>query len=263
MSRTRLGRKLIRAMLWLLFGAFFLFPLYAMADFSTRDLLAGGRTLRAWANLVTDDALYSAIVISLLLAVFTVVAMLVLLVPTMIWVRLRAPWAKGLVEFLCLLPLTIPALVIVVGLHNVYLWVTYFLGESALTLTFVYVVLVLPFAYRALDTALSAIDLQTLAEAARSLGAGWTTTILRVVVPNIWSGILSAAFISIAVVLGEYTIASLSGYETLPVAIVAIGKNDGPTSVAASLAVLALGFVLLLALSLLTRGRRRVEGVLP
>ncbi len=263
MTPTTLGRKVFRVTLWLLFGAFFLFPLYAMADFSTRDLIAGGRTLRAWANLVTDDALYSAIVISLLLALFTVVAMLVLLVPTMIWVRLRAPWASGLVEFLCLLPLTIPALVIVVGLRNVYLWVTYFLGESALTLTFVYVVLVLPFAYRALDAALSAIDLQTLTEAARSLGAGWATTILRVVVPNIWSGILSAAFISIAVVLGEYTIASLSGYETLQVQIVAIGKSDGPTSVAASLAVLVLGFVLLLTLSLVTRGRRRVEGVLP
>ena len=179
--------------------------------------------------------------------------MLVILVPTMIWVRLRTPWAKGLVEFLCLLPLTIPALVIVVGLRNVYLWVTYLLGESALTLTFVYVVIVLPFAYRALDGALSSIDLQTLSEAARSLGAGWTTTIVRVVVPNIWSGILSAAFISIAVVLGEYTIASLSGFETLQVKIVAVGKTDGPTSVAASLAVLLFGFALLLLLSLLTR----------
>lgn len=256
--------KAVRAVLWVAFGLFFLFPLYAMADFSTRDLIAGGgRTLRAWANLVTDDALYQAIVISLLLAVFTVLAMLVILVPTMIWVRLRAPWAKGLVEFLCLLPLTIPALVIVVGLRNVYLWVTYFLGESALTLTFVYVVVVLPFAYRAIDAALAAIDLRTLSEAARSLGAGWTTTIVRVVVPNIWSGILSAAFISIAVVLGEYTIASLSGYQTLQVQIVAIGKSDGPTSVAASLAVLLFGFVLLLALSLVTRGRRRAipEGV--
>ncbi|OBB43949.1 MULTISPECIES: ABC transporter permease subunit [unclassified Mycobacterium] len=255
------GAKVIRAALWLLFGVFFLFPLYAMADFSTRNLVAGGRTLRAWTNLVADDALYQAIVVSLLLAVFTVLAMLVILLPTMIWVRLRASWAKGVVEFLCLLPLTIPALVIVVGLRNVYLWVTYFLGESALTLTFVYIVLVFPFAYRALDAALSSIDLQTLTEAARSLGAGWTTTILRVVVPNIWPGILSASFISIAVVLGEYTIASLSGYQTLQVQIVTIGKADGPTSVAASLAVLLLGFVLLMGLSLLTRGRRRVQGV--
>ncbi|WP_082686519.1 ABC transporter permease subunit [Mycobacterium sp. IS-3022] len=232
-----------------------------MADFSTRNLITGGRTLRAWTNLLADDALYQAIVVSLLLAVFTVLAVLVILLPTMIWVRLRARWANGVVEFLCLLPLTIPALVIVVGLRNVYLWVTYLFGESALTLTFVYLVLVFPFAYRALDAALSSIDLPTLTEAARSLGAGWTTTILRVVVPNIWSGILSAAFISIAVVLGEYTIASLSGYQTLPVQIVAIGKSDGPTSVAASLAVLLLGFVLLLALSLVTRGRRGVRGV--
>ncbi|KUI31481.1 ABC transporter permease [Mycobacterium sp. GA-2829] len=249
--------RVVRVVLWVLFGLFFLFPLYAMADFSTRDLINGGRTLQAWQNLVADQALYQAIIISLLLAVFTVLAMLAVLVPTMIWVRLRAPWARKPVEFLCLLPLTIPALVIVVGLKNVYLWVTYFLGESALTLTFVYVVLVLPFAYRSIDAALSAIDLQTLAEAARSLGAGWTATILRVVVPNIWSGILSAAFISIAVVLGEYTIASLSGYQTLQVQIVALGKTDGPTSVAASLAVLLFGFALLLALSFVTRGRRR------
>jgi putative spermidine/putrescine transport system permease protein len=253
---TSMPTRAIRIGLWVLFGLFFLFPLYAMADFSTRNLIKGGRTLQAWVNLFADDALYQAIITSLSLAVLTVVAMLILLVPTMIWVRLRTPWAKGAVEFLCLLPLTIPALVIVVGLKNVYLWVTYVLGESALTLTFVYVVVVLPFAYRAIDAALSAIDLRTLAEAARSLGAGWTTTILRVVVPNIWSGVLSAAFISVAVVLGEYTIASLSGFQTLQVQIVAIGKSDGPTSVAASLATLLFGFVLLLVLSLVSRRRR-------
>lgn len=254
---TRAGRWVILA----LFGVFFFFPLIAMAEFSTRNLLGGGRTFRAWANLVQDEALFNAIIISLLLSIFTVVAMLILLVPTMIWVRLRAPWAKGLVEFLCLLPLTIPALVIVVGLRNVYLWVTYFFGESALTLMFIYVVVVLPFAYRALDAALSAIDLKTLSEAARSLGAGWFTTIVRVVVPNIWSGILSASFISIAVVLGEYTIASLSGYQTLQVQIVLLGKADGSTSVAASLAVLLFAFVLLLGLSLATRGRQRKTAI--
>jgi putative spermidine/putrescine transport system permease protein len=265
MMRRSAGTRVLRAVLWVAFGLFFLFPLYAMADFSTRNLLGGGRTLQAWQNLVQDEALYQAIIISLSLAVCTVVAMLLLLVPTMIWVRLRAPWARRPVEFLCLLPLTIPALVVVVGLRNVYLWVTYFFGESALTLTFVYIVLVLPFAYRSIDAALSAIDLRTLSEAARSLGAGWATTILRVIVPNIWSGILSAAFISIAVVLGEYTIASLTGYQTLQVQIVLIGKSDGPTSVAASLAVLLFGFVLLILLSALTRGRRRatVDAAVP
>ncbi len=190
---------------------------------------------------------------------FTVVLMLVLLVPTMVWVRLRVPAAGRLLEFLCLLPLTIPALVIVVGITNVYQWVTYLIGDSALNLTFVYVVLVLPYAYRALDSALSAIDVTTLAEAARSLGAGWATVITRVVVPNIGSGVLSAAFISVALVLGEFTIASLLNYTNMQVVIALLGKSNANTSVAASLAALMFAFVLLMLLSLVGRSRRRTE----
>ncbi|MCW2822727.1 MAG: potB 4, partial [Marmoricola sp.] len=155
MNRPSASNRAVRVVLLVLFALFFMFPLYAMADFSTRNLIQGGRTLDAWKNLVRDDTLYSAITISLALAAFTVVVMLAVLVPTMIWVRLRAPWAKGMVDFLCLLPLTIPALVIVVGMRGVYEWVTYFFGESTLTLTFVYVVLVLPYANRAIDAALS------------------------------------------------------------------------------------------------------------
>ena len=213
----------------MVFGLFFLFPLYAMADFSTRNLIAGGRTGQAWANLVTDEALYQSIVVSLLLAVFTVVAMLVLLVPTMIWVRLRAPWAKGLVEFLCLLPLTIPALVIVVGLRNVYLWVTYLLGRVRADAD---VRLRGRGAAVRLPGASTRRCRRSTCRRCRRPPVRWApagpTTIARVVVPNIWSGILSAAFISIAVVLGEYTIASLTGYETLQVQIVADRQERRP-----------------------------------
>ena len=216
----------------------------------------GSRTWDAWANLVKDPELNHAIVSSLLLALFTVVLMLLLLVPTMIWVRLRVPRATRLLEFLCLLPLTIPALVIVVGITNVYQWVTYLLGDSVLNLTFVYVVLVLPFSYRAIESALSSIDATTLAEAARSLGAGWWTVIGRIIVPNIWSGILSAAFVSVALVLGEFTIASLLNYENMQVVIALLGKSDANTSVAASLAAIVFAFVLLLLLSVVGRSRR-------
>ena len=180
----------------------------------------------------------------------------VLLVPTMIWVRLRVPRASRLIEFLCLLPLTIPALVIVVGIANVYSWVTYLLGGSALTLTFAYVVLVLPYAYRSIDASLSAVDIETLAEAARSLGAGWVRVIVSVILPNIAGGVLGAAFVSVALVLGEYVFASLLNFETLPVQIALLGKSDASTSVAASLASLIFASSLLLGLSFLHRNRR-------
>ncbi len=170
------------------FGIFFLVPLLSMVDFSTRVINGGGRTLTPWANLFRDEMLRTSIISSLLLALLTTLLMLVLLVPTMIWVRLRVPAASKLVEYLCLLPLTIPPLVIVVGIANVYAWVSYLFGNSPLTLTFAYVILVLPYAYRAIDSALASINAVTLAEAARSLGAGWTTVIVRVVLPNIWAG---------------------------------------------------------------------------
>ena len=79
--------------------------------------------------------------------------------------------------------------------------------------------------------------------------------ITRIVVPNIWSGVLSAALISVALVLGEYVFASLLNFDTLPVVIALLGKSAATVSVAASLAVLLLSFVLLLLLSFAGRSR--------
>lgn len=242
------------------FAIFFVVPLLSMVDFSTRVIGGTGRTGRAWTNLLADETIRSSILTSLLLAALTVGLMLALLTPTMIWVRLRVPGASKLVEFLCLLPLTVPPLVIVVGIANVYAWVSYLLGDSALTLTFAYVVLVLPYAYRSLDAALAAIDVITLAEAARSLGAGWATVIGRIVLPNIWPGVMSAAFVSVALVLGEFTFASLLNFNTLPVVLALLGKSDAATSVAGSLAALLFAVVLLLLLEFVGRRDRPSRG---
>jgi len=247
--------RLLRGLALVAFAGFFLLPLLALLNFSTRDLITGARTATAWKGLVEDPTMSEAIRTSLLLAVLSVGGMVLLLVPTMVWVRLRVPRASRLVEFLCLLPLAVPPLVIVVGIKDVYAWVYYFIGDSPLTLAFAYVILVLPYSYRAIDAAMSGIDVRTLAEAARSLGAGWTTVIARVIVPNIWSGILGAAFVAIALVLGEYTFASLLHYNTVPVAIVLLGKSNAPTSMAAALASIVVTFALLLVLSLLDRRR--------
>ena len=239
-------------------GVFFLLPLLAMVEFTTRGPGdSAWRLLVNWPKLSeTYPDLSAGIEASLGQVALTVVLMLVLLVPTVIWVRLRLPRLLRLVEFICLLPLTIPAIVLVVGLAPVYAWVNYFLGGSPLTLTFAYTVLVLPYAYRALDAGLAAIDVRTLAEAARSLGAGWMTVIWRVVLPNIRSAVLSASFLSVALVLGEFTIASLLNRTNVQVAINLLGKSSAQMSVAVSLAALLLAFVMLLLLSLVGRFSR-------
>ena len=251
-----MSTKLLRYGILLVLGTFFLLPLFAMLEFSTRGGLEGGRDLSAWRAIGDDPLLLEAIVTSLQLAVLTSVLMLVLLLPTMVWVHLRVPALRRVVEYLCLLPLVIPAVVLVVGIAPLYSWVTYFLGDSALTLTFVYVVLVLPYAFRALESGLTAMDLRTLSEAARSLGAGWGTVLLRVALPGVRGAVLSAALLTVALVLGEFTLASLLNFPNLQVAVNLIGKRDAALSIAVSLAALVLAFVLLLLVSL-AAGRRR------
>lgn len=237
-------------------GAFFLLPIYAMFEFSTRgNGINAPRTLEAWAAIGTTPDLVTAITVSLQLAAITSVAMLALLLPTMVWVRLRLPGLSRAIEFICLLPLTVPAIALVVGLRPIYVWININVTDSILALAFAYLILVLPYAYRSLDAGLSTIDLKTLSEAARSLGAGWGTVMWRVVVPNMTSAILNACLLSVALVLGEYTVANILRFENLQVAIAYVGLTSAGTSIAVAVASLLFAFVLLMILSFV--GRRR------
>jgi putative spermidine/putrescine transport system permease protein len=161
------------------------------------------------------------------------------------------------IEFLCLLPLTIPAIVLVVGLVEIYNKIQRF-SLSALMLFLVYVILALPFAYRALAAGLSAVDVTTLSEAARSLGASWFSVIVRVIVPNMRQAILNALLLTAALVLGEFTIAYLLQYTNLQVELYSISRSTPNAGVlfSTSLAALLFAFVLLLILSYAGRRRR-------
>jgi putative spermidine/putrescine transport system permease protein len=263
MSRSRrLKLQAFRATVFLVMGAFFLIPIGAMFEFSTRgNSVTAPRNLDAWTNILKTPDLIDAIIASLELAAITSIVMLLLLLPTMVWVRLRLPSVNRIVEFLSLLPLTIPAIALVVGLVPISRWMRINISDSILMLSVFYVILVMPYSYRALDAGLSAIDIKTLSEAARSLGAGWGAVMLRVIVPNMSSAILNASLLSVAVVLGEYTFANLLTYENLQVAIAYVGLVSAGTSIAVAVASLLFAFVLLMILSFVGRPRDRVARV--
>ncbi|WP_271395877.1 ABC transporter permease [Neomicrococcus lactis] len=251
---------------WIVLGLvliFMLYPLYALFEFSIRFPLTGAYDWSSWTRLFDGSQsrltpLRNGFVNSLVIALITVAIMLALLIPTMVWVRLRVPRIKRWVEFICLLPLTIPAVVLVVGLAPVYRFISiHVLDTNAIWLAFAYVILVLPFSYRALDAGLSSIDVKTLSETARSFGASWFTVLWRVILPNIRTAIASASFIAVAVVLGEFTIARLLNRETLQTGVFLVNQADPQVAAAVSLMVLLFGVVLLVGLGLLYRGGRR------
>jgi len=260
-SRSRRAKlQVFRVVTFVLLGAFFLGPIWFMFEFSTRGIGENSpRTLDAWKAIGTYPDLVAGIVASLQLAVITSIGVLVVLVPTMVWVRLRLPRLRRVIESISLLPLTIPAIVLVVGFSPMYQWMGTNFSDSILTLSLAYAILVLPYAYRALDAGLAAIDVKTLSEAARSLGADWFTVMLRVIVPNISSALLNAGLLSVALVLGEYTIANNLLYPNLQVEIVSLARTNAGVSIAVAVASLLFAFLLLVALSFVggQRGGRR------
>jgi len=248
-----------RWVIGILVGAFFAIPLLSTLLYTLRD--EDGFSLVHWAALVdpTRQGLYAPIWVgvgnSLVLAVVTVAIVLFVLAPTMILVHLSFPRLRPGFEFVALLPLSIPAIVIVVGLAPVYQQIGRMLGTGAWTLAFAYGITVLPFAYRAIQASLDAIDVRTLSEAARSLGAGWGTVVLRVIAPNLRSGLLAASLISVAVVLGEFTIASLLNRQVFQTALVVVKNSDGYAAAVFTLLALAFAFVLLIVIGVAGRAR--------
>ena len=198
----------------LAFGAtYFVLPLLATFEFSLR-MLRGQYSFEAYSVVFGDAQFRATFLYSATLALVTIVLGALLVVPTAYLVRLRLPHLRGLVEFVTLLPLVVPAIVIVFGylrLYNSSSWLP-LTGSDAATnalLAFGYVTLALPYMYRTVDTGMRAIDVKTLTEAAESLGAGWSTIMLQVILPNVRSAVLAGAFLTFAIVIGEFTFASL------------------------------------------------------
>lgn len=251
-----------RATRWvigILVGAFFAVPLVSTLLYTLRSS-DGSLSFDRWlalfdpAQSAAIKPIWTGLGNSLVLAVVTVAIVLLLLTPTMILINLRFGRLKPLFEFAVLLPISIPAIVLVVGLAPIYLQIGRTVGTGTWTLAFAYGITVLPFAYRSIQASIDAADLRTLAEAARSLGASWPTVVLQVLAPNLRQGLLAASLISIAVVLGEFTIASLLNRQVFQTAMVVVQKQDPYAPAIFTLLALLFVFLLLLLIGRVARG---------
>ncbi|MFJ3233000.1 ABC transporter permease [Streptomyces sp. NPDC086787] len=241
---------------------YFLVPLGASVVF-TVDVAGQGLTFDAYTQILSAEGFTSSLLLSLELAGATIAVVLLLMVPAMVALRLGAPRLRPVVEVVCSLPLAVPPIAFVAGIATVLKWGPDHLSRTPLFQTFVaiqnpdfpvvlvlaYVVMALPFVHRALDSGLRAIDVRTLVEAARSCGASWPQALLRAVLPNLRGALLNAAFLTLALVLGEFTVARLLGYQPFAVWIYNVGGSQAQMSVAVSVLSLLVTWALLLALA--------------
>jgi putative spermidine/putrescine transport system permease protein len=251
-GRRRAGSSAGTVWRWvvlLLAGVYFLVPLAVALRF------AG---IKAFGSVIGETGFTSSLGLSVRLAIVTTVITIVLMLPTTVYVHLRLPGIRRLMEGITILPIVIPPVVLIVGVLAI---VPGSLKNTAYLLSLEYVVLAMPFAYRAIDAGLRSLDLKTIVEASNSLGAGWVSTLVRVVLPNLRTALLSATVLTVALVLGEYTMASLALYQTFPVWIYVNSQTSGQVSVAASLLALFVTWFFLMIITVLgTRQSRRTGG---
>ncbi|WP_060179071.1 ABC transporter permease [Streptomyces sp. IMTB 1903] len=251
-----------RALVLAAAALYFLVPLAASVVF-TVDVPGRGVDLGAYTRILDTEGFLPSLLLSLELATATIAVVLLLLVPAAVALRLTAPKLRPVVEIVCAAPLVVPPIAFVAGIGTVLKWGPEHLSRTPLFQTFVavqnpdfpvvlvlaYAVMALPFAYRALDAGLRAIDVRTLVEAARSCGASLPQALLRAVLPNLRGALLSASFLTLALVLGEFTTAQLLGFRPFAVWIVNISGSQAQMSVAVSVMSLLVTWLLLLVLA--------------
>jgi putative spermidine/putrescine transport system permease protein len=266
--RWRRGRPEIwRVTIFVLAAVFFLGPLAAAFKYSLQQD-KGGYGFANYGEIVKNHEVRSTLVTSLEIAVISAAIVILLMLPTVVWVRLKKPKATTVMEFTTLLPIVIPPVVMAAGIQQFELnapsWLLQYIDHAQSGLIPFYVILAMPFTYRAIDTGVRAIDLHTLVDASRNLGASWPSTIARVVLPNIQTAVLGAMFLAVALCLGEVVIATLLLYNTFPVEMVVLfHQSQVGVSVALSMITLGFTFLLLFGLSFLAQRRRgRAVGVL-
>ena len=230
---------------------YFFLPLIGTFAFSLRAVPPSS----AYTAILEDPKFFASLGYSFVVGFITIIISISLLVPTAFWVRLRLPRARPYVEFVTLLPFVIPPIVLVFGLISTFsrppLPFTHTdIGSTAL-LVFGYVVLSFPYMYRAIDTGLRAMDIQSLTEAAQSLGSGWLRILIQVILPNLRVALLSGAFLTLAIVVGEFTIATFLARKVFSVYLSQLGdiapyQQSAVALVSFGLTWIAMGFIALL-----------------
>ncbi len=247
----------LSAWIWIVLAViYFLIPLLATFLFSIKDRQTGNCcSLSAYGFILHDPQFWTTIRLSFELALETIAVSLLLFVPTVYWVHLKLPRLRPVVSFLALVPFVVPPIILVGGLLNFYRGSPqWFYAKPFGFLVAAYVILAFPYVFFSLDAGFRAIDVHTLTEASLNLGASWPTTLARVILPNIKVAALSGAFLTLAIVMGEFTIATLSAFKTFPTYIENI--NETQAYPAAAVTLLSFGITWAAMASILLVGRR-------
>jgi putative spermidine/putrescine transport system permease protein len=191
-----------------------------------------GISFEWYVNAFTRPAFREALLISLGVAsIVAVVSTAIGTCAAVLVVRHRFPGRNALVAALQL-PMLIPE--VMLGLGFLILFSKLGMRMSLFNIFLAHVVITIPFAVRVVMANLQTVSV-SIEEAAQVLGAGPVTSFVRVTLPVIRSGIVSALIFSFIVSFDNFTVTAflVTGRGTLPIEIYAYIRTESDPTIAA------------------------------
>lgn len=217
--------------------------LYSISTSWGVSVLPDDLTLKWYQELFHDERFLLALWHSLLVCVGSILLSVILVFPLVFVLNYYFLKLKAFVNILIIMPFAVPPIVSCVGLLQLY---ADNIGGTAWILIFTYFTIALPFIYRALDNAISNVNLNELITSNAMLGGSLMGAIFKLILPNLRNGILVAVFLSFSFLIGEFLYANIlvgSAYETLQVYLYNIKNQSGHYSSALVIVYFVLIFI--------------------
>lgn len=191
--------------------------LYSFATDWHKTILPEGLTMKWYMDLFGDIRFIQSLGRSLIMSLGATILSLVIMVPAIFSIVLYAPKWEKWIQSIIVMTYAMPGVILAVGLIRAY-------SNSGVPMVLVtigaYFVGILPYMYQGTRNSLRNIHADSLMEAAEMLGASRFMAFLKVIVPNIKSGILVSALLSFSVLFGEFVLVNLlvgGSFETVQV----------------------------------------------
>lgn len=229
-ASTYLARGIILILFIYLATPIVVTMIYSFATSWIKTLLPSGLTLKWYGQLITNADFTSALVRSLGLGLLTTLIALICFLPVVFYANVYNPRVKARLRFITVLPFTIPGIILVTGLIQLYADLPI---PKLLILVLAISLLSLPLTYQALDNAFIGRDFRSMFEQALVLGDSPFKAFLKVIMPNIRAGILVSMLLTFTSAFGEYVLTNIllgGNFETLKIYMYRLMQSNGQAS---------------------------------
>lgn len=263
-GKNKLRRQKIMSVLGEIYAVLmytlFYIPVAVMIVFSFND----AKRNYSWEGFTTDwyrklfsfsnTTLWDALIYSLVIAVLATVISTVIGVLGAIGLKKFEFRAKKFVNVMIYVPIIVPEIVLAVAMLIIFITIGVKMGMG--TILIGHCTFCIPYAVVTIKGRISG-DNETLEEASMDLGANRIQTFIRVTIPSIMPGIMSAAFLSFTLSIDDVVMSNMlagASQSTLPVLILSLNRTGISGDVNALTTVMIVFMVLAILAQNIVRG---------